>query len=60
MNARKSFCALHLTTAVATITLGLVFVPFMHAATPSSGTLGGGFHKADLHGNDRDIKSGNL
>ena len=50
MNARKSFCALRLTTAVATITLGLVFVPFMHAATPSSGTLGGGSTKLTYTG----------
>ncbi len=50
MNARKSFCASRFTAATAIIMLGFVFVPAMHAATPSSGTLGGSSTKLTYTG----------
>jgi len=50
MNARKSFCAPRFTAATAIIMLGFVFVPAMHAATPSSGTLGGSSTKLTYTG----------
>jgi hypothetical protein len=48
MNAGKSFCAPRFTAAI--VTLGLVLVPAMHAATPSSGTLGGSSTKLTYTG----------
>jgi hypothetical protein len=50
MNPCKSFYALRFTAAAAIITLGLVFVPFMHGAAPSSGTLSGSSTKLTYTG----------
>jgi hypothetical protein len=48
MDLRKSFCALRLTAAV--ITLGFVFMPAMHGATPSAETLSGSSTKLTYTG----------